>query len=371
MISSRFRIASVGDIHLGHPRTETVDILHRLTKAFPDTSETGDLDLIVLEGDVFDRQLAASDANWREVVIWVDWFLRMCARRNIIVRVLEGTRSHDWGQSSIFETVQSICNIELDLRYVDTVSVEHHALGFSVLYVPDDWKPDNNDTYMEVMQLFKEEGIEQVDFAVMHGTFEHQLPPNVDAPIHVAERYLALVRHYIFVGHIHYSSVFKRILAAGSFDRLGHNEEGPKGHFRLTVDPKHGDEIVFVENTEAQTYLTLDCTGYTLEQALDRLHTLAPTLREGSYLRIAAHRDSPLLVNMEQLRRQYPHVSWSTKATIGDLPQSNLLVDLRGMHEEIEITSRNVVDLLNKRMVSKNHAPDLIARCMAQLELAL
>lgn len=371
MISKTFRTANVGDVHLGHPRTGTVDILNRLTKAFPDTAETGDLDVIFIEGDFFDRQLAASDPNWTEIVIWVDWFLRMCERRNIIVRIVEGTRSHDWGQSSVFETVKSICNINVDLRYVDTVSIEHHPRGFSVLYVPDDWRPDNNDTYMEVLQLFKDEGISQVDFALMHGTFEHQLPPGIDAPIHIAERYLALVRHYIYVGHIHFSSVFKRIIAGGSFDRLSHGEEGPKGHFRVTVDPVKGDEIVFVENKDAQTYLTVDCTDLALEQALEKLNALAPTLRENSYVRVAAHRDSPLLVNMEVLRRQYPHVSWSTKATLGDSPQSNLLVDLRGMHEEIEITPRNVLELMRKRLEEKNYPLPLIARCMGQLEQAL
>lgn len=370
MIFKKLRAAEAGDIHLGHPNTPTEQVIKSLEKAFPDTEETGLLDVIFFAGDLFDRLLNAPDANLEMIKMWIFRFLLMCAKRNISVRVLEGTPSHDWRQSQEFLTIQKLAGIKVDLKYIKELSIEHHPLGFTVLYVPDEWRPDTNDTYMEVCQLLREHGLEQVDFAVMHGAFRYQLPETAKVPTHVEERYLALVKHYIFIGHIHKHSTYERILAAGSLDRLAHGEEEPKGHLRVTIDPEHGDTITFVENKHAQLYLTIDCTGLTLEESFKKL-AMANELPENSYLRVMADRDNPILVNMELLRRMYSHISWSTKTQLGETVQSSLLVDLRSQYEEIQLTQSNLPKLLEERMFKMGHPPDLIQRSLKLLEEAL
>src|SRR5690606_40929570 len=93
-------------------------IVENLRKAFPDTDETGELDLILFAGDVFDRLLSFPSTEASEAADWFMDFLAMCQRRDIVVRVLEGTPSHDWKQSSFFVGLNRNLLKPADFKYV-------------------------------------------------------------------------------------------------------------------------------------------------------------------------------------------------------------------------------------------------------------
>jgi hypothetical protein len=371
MISSLF-FANVGDIHLGHPKTPTPHILQSLRLAFPDTEETGKLDIIFIEGDVFDRLLTLTDPHLPEIQFWMWWFLTMCAKRDITVIVLEGTPSHDWKQSELFVTIREVANIPVDLHYIKDLRVITVRNGVSVLCIPDEWRPDPNDTYQEAVAAIAEQGLDQVDLICMHGAFEYQLPSIVQAPTHSSERYLALAKHYIVIGHVHKAYPKDRILPAGSLDRLAHGEEEPKGHFRVQIDPVNGDLITFVENTNAKKYVTLSCVNMTLEESFTFLEKVQQ-LPEGSHVRVRAHRDDPILVNVELLRKRYPHCQWTTDVQKRDETevQQHLLVDMRASYKEIQLSKSNLPGLIHERLTGMGYQPELISRGMALLAEAL
>lgn len=370
MISKVLRIAAIGDIHLGHPRTPTVHILKNLRKAFPDNEETGQLDIIFLEGDVFDRDIYLNDPNAFEIRAWINQFLRMCKRRDIMVRVLEGTPSHDWTQSREFISENENANIGCDLRYVKKLEIEYiERFGATVLYVPDEWRPDTDDTWVEVQQLLKEHTLEKVDFAVMHGAFNYQLPSHVHVPVHIPERYLSIVRHFIFIGHIHKSSQFERILAAGSFDRLSHNEEEPKGHMRVVVREGGNSEIVFVENKGAMLYKSINCTGIEIEKALQKVAAaLNPPLPAGSYVRIVANKNDAIVADLDLLRKQYPDYTWQEKIAINMASEEATLNVLRSRFVPVDITPETIHQQVMDRLRSKVDRPQLLERCNELLQ---
>lgn len=359
--------ASVGDIHLKHPNTPTLHILENLYKAFPDNEETGQLDILYIEGDLFDRLIFLNDDVVPDIERWVSSLLWMCSRRNIIVRVLEGTPSHDNRQSRMFVTAKEIEKIPVDMKYVTTLSIEYiESLGINVLYVPDEWRPETDQTWLEVCELLQQKGLQQVDYACMHGAFTYQLPEVARVPKHDMQRYLSIVKHYIFIGHIHIASRYERILAAGSFDRISHGEEEPKGHYRIRVDPKHGDTITFIENKGAKKYLTIDCTNLSLDDALIKLD-IASKVPPNSAIRVEAHRSDPILVSLDVLRRKYPTISWSTKTEMGTGIQANLLQDHRQQYREIQINSTNIAQLVEEKMIAQGRPRELIDRSLALL----
>ena len=95
-------------------------------------------------------------------------------------------------------------------------------------------------------------GLTKVDYAVMHGQFDYQLPKHITGmPRHDSQKYLDIVKHYIFIGHIHTHSVYDRIIAQGSFDRLTHGQEEPKGYVVSIVDDE--EKISSLRNTYART----------------------------------------------------------------------------------------------------------------------
>ena len=178
-------IACLSDIHLGHGLVPTSDIINRLYKALPSNAESDKLDIIFVAGDVFDQLLFLPDAPVLDIQIWIADLFELCHRHNIALRVLEGTPSHDRGQGKQFEMIYLTVGYDrddkfVDFKYVPTLSIEYiELLDINVLYVPDEWDHDPDITWESVKNLLKDQGLEQVDFAVMHGNFEYHLPDHL------------------------------------------------------------------------------------------------------------------------------------------------------------------------------------------------
>lgn len=351
MISKPLKIGEIGDLHLGHPNTPTVHILGNLRKAFPDNTETGELDMIIIAGDLFDRLLNLADPNVVEIKLWMIQFLAMCKRRNIMILSVEGTPSHDWKQTRWLVTLNEHHEIGADLHYIETLSIVHfERFGIDVLFVPDEWQPETDDTWVEVQHLLQAKGLDKVDLCVMHGQFEYQLPPHVPAPKHLSERYLSITRHYIFIGHIHIHSIHQRILAAGSFDRLHHGEEAPKGHLRVTIDPKGRDEIRFIKNSNAYTYKTVECTGMEVNDALTAVRKVCDAIPDQSHVRVMAGLADGILVSLDVLKKDYPTLHFSVKVTARKEVTQASLIDMRQRYQPITITRANIEKLLVERL---------------------
>jgi hypothetical protein len=361
-------MASFGDVHLHHPKTPTVHVLENLYKAFPDTPETGELDIIWLEGDLFDGLMNLPDPNVVEIRMWINYFLRLCKKRDIVLRVLEGTPSHDWKQSRLFVSINEIAQIGADVAFVETLSIEYiERFGISVLYVPDEWEPEPDDTWKQVQQLLVEHGLEKVDFSIMHGAFNYQLPSHVQAPTHSEDRYLDITRHYIFIGHVHRHSVYKRIIAAGSFDRICHGEEEPKGHVRVTVK-KTGDEIVFVPTDNSKIYKTVTCTGLEVDAALKKVSKEIEHLPDGSYVRVEAGKTDTVLVSVDELRMKYPQFVFSTKVDKDTVVSNETLINLRNNYQPIAITRGNIKKLLIDRLQQDGQETRILQRAEELLD---
>lgn len=347
------RVAVVSDIHLGNRRNTAAEITKNLYAAFPDTAETAQLDLICIAGDTYDELLSLPHDDVVEIDLWVVYMLRLCAKHDIVLRVLRGTPSHDWEQPRRFVDIEGYLKTGLDLKYVRTLSIEYiEKLGITVLYVPDEWNTDNDKTFEEVERLLRAKGLDKVDYAFMHGQFTYQIPAAMKAPVHNEEKYLSIVRHLIWIGHVHTPSSFERIIAQGSFDRISHNEEHSKGHSRATIWPNGDRDVVFVENEGAKRFVTIHCDNLTLEDTIEKVDRQAKHLPEGSYVRVQANQDNPIFTNMEMLIRRYPNFSWSKKVLAEDQPDEdeNAYGEVEALYVPITLTKDNIGDLLMAKL---------------------
>lgn len=356
MRTKKLTIAEFGDIHLGHPNTPTDYICRNLINALPDTPKTGEIDLLILAGDVFDRQLAFGDLQIGEIQMFVHYLLKLCKRWDIVLRVLEGTPSHDWRQSRVFETVNTISGIDCDLKYVSTLSIERiERFGIDVLYVPDEWRPTCDQTWVEVNGLLKQHSIDKVDFAIMHGCFPHQMPEllHKQLDMHRSERYLGIVRELIFVGHIHRHSQYERILAAGSFDRLCHGEEEAKGHIRVTCHPNQTYDIDFVTNTHARVYVTVDCQGLANHELADHLQCQILKHPKGSAIRLQGDRQDEAILSIEVIRSLYIDYHITTKVNRSEVTDTPLFV-LEHKQKVVSLNRDTLKTLLLDRIKTKH-----------------
>jgi hypothetical protein len=348
-----------------------MDIIRNLMIAIPDNAETAELDMIVLAGDVFDRLLSLSGDDIWEIKIWIAHLLRLCKKHDIMLRVLEGTPSHDWKQSQLFPSINSIAKIGANLKYVKDLSIEHiERYGISVLYVPDEWGPTTENTLSQVHALLREHKLTQVDYAFMHGHFAFQIPAHLNLPHHNAEEYLKIVKEHIFIGHDHKFAQWQRITAQGSFDCLGHGQEEPKGHVRWTKHANGDTECVFVQTKNAKRYVTARCLGMDLDETMKEVGKVVAGIPDGSFVRVEGDTKNPIFSNMMLLVRQWPLMTF-TKLVKDTGPQLVEIIDHTDVYVPITITKDNLSDLLMDRLVMANLSNQLLMAARTILKGAL
>ena len=355
-------IAELSDIHLGATRTPTPSILKGLFAAFPDNTETGQLDVIFMPGDLFDKSLPYSSINVKEIELWVSYLLRLCKKYNIALRIMEGTPSHDRRQSRVFPHLNKLAKINADIKYIDTLMVDFdQSLDATILYVPDEWHPDPDQVWADVQTELAKHNLQQVDFALTHGMYKHQVPANVMLPAHDPERYLAITKHLIFNGHIHKQSQYKRLLTAGSMDRLAHGEEEDKGYYRVCID-ENQTQIKFVTNPYATVYRTLDISGLSIEDALVKIQATATDVA-GSNYRLSGTSQDPLQAVLEKAKEYRDDCRWTTKTIKAEKVSNVAMVKPVAM---VEINQQNLVRLCMER-INNEQTSDRIKRFAEQL----
>lgn len=366
---------TVSDVHLGHPNNDAAFIVANLRKELFNEKRLSSVDFLFLAGDVFDYLLQRGNIHGEELLAidhWAGELLYECKRHGVRLRILEGTPSHDWRQSQIFEQINNGANIGCDLKYVRDLSIVYEPeFDINILYVPDEWREDPADTYDEVLELMRSRGLEKVDFAIMHGQFEYQLPPVVKAPKHNSENYLKIVKHLIFIGHVHIYSMYERIIAQGSFDRIAHGEEGPKGYVHATVYPDGDYTAEFIENKGARKYVTVECVGLGLEETFAEVERKVADLPDDSFVRIKAEKGSPILSNMHELVLRWPLFKWSKIAQESKQEKAAEEADTELSNNDfvpIAINRENISELIMKRLRQRGVSQETLDLAEAKIE---
>ena len=375
MLSRTLRVSCISDIHLGNRKNKTRYIIANLDKYFSNDEHLSQVDLVFLAGDVFDDLLTFSGEDVQYIYTWAARFLRICARYNVMVRVLEGTPSHDRGQSECFTVINEIHRKNsgklVNLKYVKELSIEHiDDFDIDVLYVPDEWCHTTEGTLEQVHDLLRENNLDKVDIACMHGQFSYQLPAHIPhLPRHDEKAYTELVRHLIYIGHIHIHSRTGKIIAQGSFDRISHGEEGPKGFVKSLIHPDGSDETTFVVNETARRYITVSCPYEDVEENLKIIDRAVENLPEESFVRIEAHYSNAILTNLNTLRSRWPLLIWSSIARDKDDKKANqiTIIQEEALYVPIHIDRHNLSQLVMPRLRAAGIDDDILQRCAANL----
>lgn len=370
-----FRVASTGDIHFGHPRTPTSWIIRNLNKHLTNDTVMAELDMLVITGDLYDRLLTNNDPQTYEIQHWITQLLLRAVRHNVMVRIVEGTPSHDREQTRFMSEQAISAEIPVDLHYASTLSIEYiEKFGIHILYVPDKWRTDTSETYAEVLQLLKRHNIEQVDFAIMHGAFEYQLPAVVTEPSHDSDAYLRLVKYFIFIGHVHNATRKDRILAAGSFDRDGHGSEEAKGYYDVKIYGPDDYRVTFVENPDAKRYLTVDCIDMPMAEAMVAISKVVSPLNKGEAVKIRCRPGDPIAGDMKTIQDSYPHIEWMLDKEKSERTRREELDELMTMDIDVftPIDARSVPTLLSEDIarlaIDANQQDRCVRRLTALLE---
>lgn len=339
------------DIHLGHPRNHTDNIIFNLERFFITYhKELVKLDILFIAGDIFDRLLSSRSIEYRHIMTWLSNTLLWCRDNGIKLRILYGTPSHDNDQVASFTDVASKLAPDADYKYINTLYIEHMVdLDINILYVPDEFRHKASDTYLEVGKLLKESKLAEVDIAIMHGCFSYQMPILKDMDfVHKESDYLDIVKHYIAIGHIHTSSVYERIIAPGSFDRLAHGEEENKGAILFHLGKDGNDSFKFLENSKALPFLTYSYSNETETEILKDLKKKVARLPNGSNIRVELRNDTELLKNLKSIVDIYPNLVFKFKTNTEVIKKIDILETVE--NKAFAITKDNIVKLMEDEL---------------------
>lgn len=216
---------------------------------------------LLLDGDVTDTSMGLGDDAAQVVVSFFVELFKLAEDKGIPIVMLRGTLSHDRNHLRTIAALHEKYGFKTKLYYVEKLSIgliEEYDLR--IAYVPDNLPYKESDEAIDVLkEQMHTAGWDYVDYAFVHGYFRHVLPEGIprEPPCTFRVEQFSFVKRYVATGHVHTPSQRDNQFYNGSFDRLGHGEEEPKG-FMYVIDDGTNAEIHFIENEDATPFITYD-----------------------------------------------------------------------------------------------------------------
>lgn len=352
----------VSDVHMGHPRISPMIMTNGL-----DTTITNKLlnesDFLFIAGDFWDKALSLPGNTVPDILLYISSLLKRCVEFNVRVRILEGTPSHDRKQSNVFNVINFANGNKCDLRYIDKLYIDYEKdFDMYILYVPDEWKNSIERTWDDVLDQLKVNNLDKVDMAIMHGMFGYQMPAGLKLKHHDEKRYLNIVDRYISIGHVHTPSMYDRIFAQGSHDRLRHNEEEAKGLMVSEVfDDITSDRVTFIENKLATPFKIVDITKLSEQDAAKAIDKVVISLNNNIakpyFIRVDMRNDEISKELYKSFKKAYSYLNWSNKIIKDRAIENNSAKTSSLMHIDT-ISKDNVIDLVTKKLSNNGKSLD-------------
>lgn len=326
----------LSDIHLGHNKNKTIDIITNLRRFFKTyRKEIITTNMIIISGDIYDRLLASNSSDFLLINKWLTEVVMFAKEYSIKVRILHGTPSHDWNQPMLAYKFIKGLNIDVDLKYYDILDIEYlEEYDINIMYLPDEWKPTSEEIYKDVKKKLLEYKLDKVDIAIMHGAFSFQLPDFIPHLLEPKD-YLNITNGPIIIGHVHDHRVMSRIYVPGSFDALTHADDNKKGGLIINYDIKHKKiTYKFLENKYRLRFKSINVVNKTIDEVRKQLVKINDN--EIQYVRLLVNKDSTIGVNLKELINEFPFLNLSIK----DKDKLN--------KKSVDVIHRNINKTLNK-----------------------
>lgn len=349
MSAKMFKGILTTDQHCLHPHTPTRHILGNLDKFYYKANNLDEIDFSVLDGDFFHDLAPANDPNMLLCQRWIKKHLQICHDKKVHVRILEGTSSHDWGQPELFDILKP--KDSPYIKYVDTLSIEYiPELDINVMYVPDNFGHKSTELiYEEALKLLANNNLTQVDFILLHGGFDYQLPPiaNKNGSLYDSLKWSKLAKHAIFSGHIHKPSKKYNIHCGGSFDRTAFGEMHPKGGLQFQFN-KDEFKCNFWENKDALIYdkilINRDMTAKEISKELNNYLMKNPP--KNTHIRLVGGLAAITAPLINEYKEQYPRYFFDLE----NVKEDNIEIDdtlyTPEMYKGVTLNKGNLKDSL-------------------------
>lgn len=247
----------IADLHIG---VVPCELLYNEIKntIFP-LLEQKKYDYIIFLGDYFDHKFQLNEDNSFYSLKIMQEIVKRC-KKDIKIRMVYGTKSHEWDQYKILSTFSS----EYDFRIIYQVEEEELFPDMKILYLPEEYVDNKYDYYKD---YFDSEC--KYDYVFGHGVIQEVMKEaslNIENSKDTKRKKVAtftsgelerVCKGNVFFGHYHiHSNIHDKVFYVGSFTRWQFGEEDEKGIYEVSYDGKEYYQN-FIINEPAPTYKTI------------------------------------------------------------------------------------------------------------------
>ncbi len=258
------KIAVIGDIHIGIPQTER---LYEELQYFVHWLEDTDVTILVINGDYFDRKLLLNESSTLKAMQFFVQLMEICEKKQIKVRLIEGTMTHDMMQGVILEEIASGYNV--DFKFIKTCGTEKLD-GLDVLYIPEEY-PLNAEEFYAPFRFDEAGNPIQYDVIFVHGMLDSsglsQLENKANkttensAPFFITKEWVKHLEHGVCMAshyHARQSTKDGKFVYIGSYSAWNFVQPSEKGWGYLISDSdKHEYSYTLPVNPYAPKYIDI------------------------------------------------------------------------------------------------------------------
>lgn len=246
----------LADLHFG--TVITPKLYDEAMAIIPQTLIDRNINILFFPGDYFDKELVGSHKYY--ATKFFAEIISICSKNNIIVRMIRGTRSHDFNQLvGFFGSTTTM--IPVDFKIINTVE-EEELLGLKILYIPEEellnqdeyYAPFKKNSYNIIVGHGTWDFVDKSSFLMGHNDYE-----KLASPVHIVKEWDHMLEQgFCVFGHIHNGPKHKnKYFYTGSFSRWVHGQEEAKGFLVSETDTETLEyKVEFIENKLAPKYST-------------------------------------------------------------------------------------------------------------------
>ena len=268
------RLVNISDIHIG--KKDDMKLKEELEIFFDYLKDTENIDMITISGDLFDRVLTANEYGTTLALEFIQRLIDLYVPE-IDIRIIKGTRSHDFNQLDILKVFKEKSGSHFKIIEKNEVEVFN---GYKILYLPEEYPTDYDDFYKENLLGVDDKvydfiiGHGMIDFIAFTGYEDDSENRVHGTPTHKADDLIRVTKGPIIFGHIHEKQEYKdKIYYTGSYSRYSFDTPSEKGFMVFDIDDDDPSKfkMTFIENTKAPTYAVLDIDKLNLEGVDDHV----------------------------------------------------------------------------------------------------
>lgn len=344
-----FKVVTLGDIHFGAEKS-TSHFMNELNDIFLEhiRNNHDDIDAIFLAGDYFHRVLNLNESEADAAFKFMDELLEVSDKYNIALRMIRGTRSHDYNQLDMFEKYTFTGNHDFQIynAFDDEKMIINMGLNkqgehepdfvLHVLYLPEEY-PMNEEKYYSrpsrydenIPTVSKDTPDNTYDIIIGHGMLDYASfeSSNVDKTENEnrsmvtwdTNELMRISKGPIEFGHIHNYQAYKNTaFYTTSFTTHNFGDKKPKGFLEtefilggedgLDID----DWIVrHIDNSEAPVFKTINIDKAP-EDEEGKLKYIAEEKKTADYVRIISSNSNDVRI-LKKATSEEPDIKISIK----------------------------------------------------------